>query len=95
MATHTTSSDVPLGDVTTEVVAVDMRPVHRGQASFVFAAFAATNLNTYYRMEGFDTISGTRIAWTVQDTPDPTAARHPTPAAVSVTGGQIIDRFQA
>jgi hypothetical protein len=60
-----------------------------------FITNASTNLITYYRMMGYDTTSNSMKVWIVQDTPDPTAARHPTPAAVTISNGFIVDRWQA
>ena len=60
-----------------------------------FITTAAVNLTTYYRMQGYDTTSSALKQWTVADTPDTTAARHPTPTAVTITGAYIIDRWQA
>jgi len=60
-----------------------------------FGTYSLYNIYTYYRMQGYDTVSSSWKTWVVQDTPDPSAGRHPTPNSVSISNAFIIDRWQA
>jgi len=95
MPTSATASAV------TNTDAVSTTSPKPSRTNVYFSATAESNLTTYYRMAGLDTISNSWKSWIVAGTPDPTAARYfdPStgagPASVSIANGAVIDRWQA
>jgi len=72
-------------------------PISYIQQSYTYlmpALGSVSNLILYFRMQGYDTISGSMKTWIVYDTPDPNALRY-TAGTVSITNAFIVDRWYA